>query len=156
MKNWIPIVALSAITLAAFPVASSNALNQPDEAAALAISQAYLTGISGGDLDELDALFVSGDGSSVFENASDEGTWAHYKEHHLAPEQDSVKNFKFTTKEAVAQPCGTGFLVRHAGGFSLEADGKTRNFRAAVSFALAPTEDGLRILHVHWSSREAR
>ena len=126
------------------------------QAAALDVATAYLAGISGGDLDELDALFVGGDASTVFENSSNEGSWAHYKEHHLAPEQESVKNFTFTTDESVAEACGDAYLVRTIGGFSLEAGGETHKYTAAVSFMLAPTEDGLKIQHLHWSSRAAR
>lgn len=153
MKYLIPIVLLCVVCAGAFPVQTEEA---PDEAAALVVSRAYLEGISGGDLDDLDALFVSGEASSIYENSSDEGTWLHYKEHHLAPEQASVENFKFTTAEEKAERLGTGFLVRHTGGFSLDAGGETLNYNAAVSFALAPTEKGLRILHVHWSSRKKR
>lgn len=157
MKYILLLAALCTLTLAAVSAQDdTKKAAAPDEDAALAISRSYLDGISGGDLDDLDVLFMEGEASSIYENASDEGTWAHYKEHHLAPEQESVKNFQFTTDKETAERCGTGFLVRHTGGFSLEAGGETRKYRAAVSFTMTPTDKGLRILHLHWSSRAAR
>jgi len=126
-----------------------------DESKALDIARAYLAGISGGnELDKLDGLFVPGDRSSVYENGSDEGDWLHYKEHHLAPEQEHVENFRFTTNKEGVERLGEGFLVRHVGGFTLDLEDETRSYRAAVSFVLVPVEDDLRILHLHWSSRQ--
>jgi SnoaL-like protein len=158
---------LFALALWTLPVGTDSSQDAPvpvaaiqddgaGEKAALEIGRAYLAGISGGDLDDLDQWFVAEEGSSIYENGSNEGSWEHYKEHHLAPEQDAVQNFKFTSKEQSVERCGDGFLVRHVGGFSLEIEGQERNYRAAVSFMLVPTENGPRILHLHWSSRQLR
>ena len=137
------------------PCAPIQEAEEPDEEDALAVGRAYVTGISGGDLDELDGLFVPDGHSSVFENASDEGSWEHYKEHHLAPEHEAVSGFLFTTKEELAERCGEGFLVRQLGEFAFELEGEARRYRAAVSYVLVPVDGGLRILHLHWSSRRA-
>ena len=168
MNHWTPAVVLCAVTLVTLPQLSATAPDSsvpletgqegkaPDEADALAVGRAYVAGISGGDLDELDRLFLPDDRSSVFENGSDEGSWGHYKEHHLAPEQEAVANFQFTTKTEHAESCGKGFLVRQIGGFTLEVDGEARTYRAAVSYLLVPAESELRILHLHWSSRQTK
>ena len=164
MTRSIARTALCAATLAALaplgtlwdalaPCAPIQEADEPAEEDALAVGRAYAAGISGGDLDELDRLFVPDGHSSVFENGSDEGSWEHYKEHHLAPEHDALGDFRFTTKEELAESCGEGFLVRQLGEFAFELDGETRTYRAAVSYVLVPADGGLRILHLHWSSR---
>ena len=127
------------------------------ETEAVEMTRAYLAGIpGGGGPDALDGPFGPGERSSIYENGSDEGTWLHYKEHHLAPEQEHAKDFRFTTKEETTERCGDGFLVLHVGGFTLEAEGQTRSYRAAVSFTVVPVDGVLRILHLHWSSRQMR
>jgi len=112
--------------------------------------------MSEGALDDLDELFVLGDKSSVYENGSNEGTWLHCKEHHLAPEQESASSFHFTVKEESAEATGEGFLVKVVGSFSVEVGEEARTYRAAVSYVLVPMEGQLRILHLHWSSRQMK
>lgn len=150
-----PLATLWPITSAISAATPQAEAPTPTEAEALEMGRAYVAGISGGELDQLDLLFLPGDASSVFENASDEGSWPHYKEHHLAPEQSSLTNFKFTTDEEHVEALGSGFLVTQLGGFTFEAGGQTRSYRAALSFALVATPDGLRISHLHWSSKPA-
>jgi len=126
------------------------------EARALDVGRAYLDGMSEGELDALDELFVAGDRSSIYENGSNEGTWLHYKEHHLAPEQEAASNFRFTLREENAEATGDGFLVKVVGSFSVRVGEEARTYRAAVSYVLVPVEDELRILHLHWSSRQMK
>ncbi len=152
-------LSLSILSTAAADLAPPSVSQSEDpagEAQALEVASAYLAGISGGDLDDLDLLFVPAERSAVYENGSDEGHWAHYKEHHLAPEQEAVENFRFATKTKAVERCGDGYVVRHVGGFTVDSSGETRSYRAAVSFVLVPAEGGLRILHLHWSSRPVR
>lgn len=124
------------------------------EAEALTIGLAYLEGMSEGALDALDELFIVGDESSVYENGSNEGTWLHYKEHHLAPEHEAASDFRFTVKEESVQALGDGFLVKVVGSFSVRVREEARTYRAAVSYVLVPVESQLKILHLHWSSRQ--
>ena len=125
-------------------------------AKALDVGRAYLAGISLGTLDSLDELFVLGDKSSVYENGSNEGTWLHYKEHHLAPEQEAAPNLQFTVKAESTEAVGDGFLVKVVGSFSVEFGEEARTYRAAVSFLLIPANDELKILHLHWSSKQIK
>ncbi len=48
------------------------------------VAAAYLSALEASDLDRAGALFA--EDSSVYETGGVEGTWQHYREHHLAPE----------------------------------------------------------------------
>lgn len=47
------------------------------------------------DVRALDALFVGEGRARVLENASDEGTWEQYRDHHLIPERKEMKGLRF-------------------------------------------------------------
>ena len=146
-------VSIAEVSIAEVSIAVED--SGADQSLALELSRAYLAGMSAGEsLDALDSLFVSDERSSVYENGSNEGTWLHYKDHHLAPEQESVKDFQFTSTSESVEPCGDGFLALHIGEFTLTANGEKLTYRAAVSFMLVQVEGELRILHLHWSSRK--
>ena len=120
------------------------------------IARAYIAGMESGDLDALTALFLSDGRSSILENASDEGSWEHYRDHHLKPEMEAAKNFRFTVEKESEERFGEAILVRQTGSFTVEVEGEMRKYRVAVSYIIA-TEDGeSRIAHLHWSSRPDR
>ena len=122
----------------------------------LAVAQAYLAGMEAGDLDALTALFIAGDRSSILENASDEGSWEHYRDHHLAPEMDVAENFRFTIADEAEEHFGDTILVKQTGTFSVDIRDETRQYRVAVSYLMVAEEHALRIAHLHWSSRPVR
>ena len=57
------------------------------------VSAAYLAAIQARDLDAAGALFTRD--STIFETGGEEGTWQHYRDHHLGPELDAIKTFEF-------------------------------------------------------------
>ncbi len=119
----------------------------------LAIARAYIAGMEAGDLDELNALFRSDGRSSILENASDEGSWENYRDHHLKPEMESAKNFMFTVVKESEERFGEAILVRQTGSFTVEVEGEMRKYRAAVSYLIVTEDNQPRIAHLHWSSR---
>ena len=118
-----------------------------------AIARAYLAGMESGDLDKLTALFLTDDRSSILENASDEGSWEHYRDHHLKPEMKSAKNFRFTLAKESEERFGEAILVRQTGSFTVDVKGETRKYRVAVSYVIVMEGEQARIAHLHWSSR---
>ncbi len=118
-----------------------------------AIAQAYIAGMESGDLDKLTDLFLPDDRSSILENASDEGSWEHYRDHHLKPEMEAAKNFRFTVAKESEERFGEAILVRQTGSFTVEVKGEMRKYRAAVSYVIVTEGDRARIAHLHWSSR---
>ena len=122
----------------------------------LVVAGAYIAGMEAGNLDALSALFISDEKSSILENASKEGSWEYYRDHHLAPEMEVVKNFKFEIAVESEKSFGDAILVEQVGAFSVDVNDETRDYRVAVSYLMVREGDGLRIAHLHWSSRAKR
>ncbi len=118
-----------------------------------AIARAYIAGMESGDLDKLTALFRTGGRSSILENASDEGSWEDYRDHHLKPEMEAANNFRFTIAKESEERFGEAILVWQIGSFTVEVKDETRKYRVAVSYAIVTEGDRARIAHLHWSSR---
>ena len=134
----------------------AEARGSRDAADGLGIARAYLDGMERGRLEALDRLFLSDGRSSVFENASDEGSWEHYRDHHLRPEMESVGNFKFVVTDEKADLFDSTILVRQVGGFTFQVGEEIRAYRAAVSYVIVEDAGELKIAHLHWSSRPKR
>ncbi len=145
-------VVLCAATLA---VATAFAVNQPVEHAPVgkAIARAYIAGMEAGDLEKLNALFLDENRSSILENASDEGSWEHYRDHHLKPEMQAAQNFRFKIAKESEERFDTTTLVRQTGSFTVEVRGEQRRYRVAVSYVIIAENGEHRIAHLHWSSR---
>ena len=122
----------------------------------LSIARAYLTGMEYGQLDALDRLFLPEGRSSILENASDEGSWEHYRDHHLKPEMQSATDFKFAVSDEKLERFGATVLVRQVGTFTVRIGEELRAYRAAVSYVMIEDAGMLRIAHLHWSSRPQR
>ena len=101
----------------------------------------------------LSALFIADGKSSILENASNEGSWEYYSEHHLAPEMEAVKAFKFDIAQESEKPFGDTILVEQTGTFTIELNDETLHYRVAVSYLLTHENHQLKIAHLHWSSR---
>ena len=119
----------------------------------LSIARDYLKGMEAGQLDGLDRLFLPDGRSSVLENASDEGSWERYRDHHLKPEMESATNFKFTVTDEKAERFGSAVLVRQIGRFTVQVEQEVRAYRAAVTYVIVEDTGELKIAHLHWSSR---
>ncbi|MBL4810451.1 MAG: nuclear transport factor 2 family protein [Phycisphaerales bacterium] len=126
---------------------------KPAQTPGLAIAHAYIAGMEAADLDALSALFLADGKSSILENASNEGTWEYYSEHHLAPELEVVKAFKFDIAQESEKTFGDTILVEQTGAFTIEINDETLNYRVAVSYLLVHENHQLKIAHLHWSSR---
>ena len=122
----------------------------------LRIARAYLKGLEQGKLDGLDRLFLAGQRSSILENASDEGSWERYRDHHLGPELKETSGFKFTVSKEVEDHFGSAVVVRQVGKFSLKAGEEDRSYKMAVTYVMVEDSGALKIAHLHWSSRAAR
>ena len=118
------------------------------------IASAYLDAMESGDLDAAEALFASQ--SSVFESGSDEGTWQHYREHHIGPELAEFEAFTITRRkpEAYTSRDGSMAFVTWTIEYRIQLhDGRTIESRGVVSFVMQLEGAEHRIRHLHWSSR---
>ncbi len=122
---------------------------QPQDVAA-----AYFAALQAPDLDAAGALFAGE--SSIFETGGVEGTWQHYREHHLGPEVDAIAAFTIRPKEpeVTTSEDATLAVVTWPIEYTISLkDKRTIESRGTVTFVLVRVESSYSIRHLHWSSR---
>jgi ketosteroid isomerase-like protein len=122
----------------------------------IATASAYLDAMESGDLDAAERLF--GRASSIFESGGQEGTWKHYREHHLGPEIDAIKAFEVSRGEPESDESADGQMAFVAWPieYRIELEDRTIESKGTVTFVLIHGDDGFKIRHLHWSSRPKR
>ncbi len=123
---------------------------------AISLAREYIRGMAAGKLEALNTLFLPNARSWVLENASDEGSWEHYRDHHLAPELKETPDFKFTIEKEAEDRFGSTAVVRQIGRFVVKVGEETKAYRAAVSYVVVEEAGAPKIAHLHWSSRPER
>lgn len=124
--------------------------------AAVRLARAYLAACGRADVEALNALFLDRGRATVSENASDEGTWETYRDHHLLPELKEMPGFVLTVAKEDVREFGSTSIVRHAGSFSVPDPNHPdapRKFLAAVTYVVVDDGGAPKIAHLHWSSR---
>ncbi len=133
-------------------VAAINAGSNP----ALKVARDYLAACAKSDVGALNALFLDKGRSTVSENASDEGTWETYRDHHLMPELKGMPGFVMTMVKEDVQNFGTTSIVRQIGSFTVPDPNHPdapRKYLAAVTYVVVDDGGTPKIAHLHWSSR---
>jgi hypothetical protein len=136
-------------------IAAINAASSP----ALKVAREYLTACGKTDANALNALFLDKGRATVSENASDEGTWETYRDHHLLPELKEMPDFKMILTKEDMQTFGTTTIVRHIGSFTVPDPNHkelTKKYLAAVTYVVVDEGGTQKIAHLHWSSRPER
>lgn len=131
----------------------------PNDSAAVITARAYLRACDSADVDALNALFLDGGRATVLENAGDEGTWEHYRDHHLLPELAELRGIRFALDSEAEQVFGTTSIVRHIGSFTIpnpNSPNEPRKILSAVTYVVVTEAGKPKIAHLHWSSRAAR
>ena len=121
------------------------------------MAAAYFAAIQASDLDAAGALFAGE--SSIFETGGVEGTWQHYREHHLGPEVDGIADFVITLRdpEVTASADATLAVITWPIEYTISLkDERTIRSRGTVTFVLVQENGAYKIRHLHWSSRRAR
>jgi len=126
---------------------------------AVKVARAYLAACGSADVQALNALFLSDGKASVLENASDEGTWETYRDHHLVPEMKEMPDFKMVVEMEDVQTYGSTSIVRQVGHFMVTDPNHKelqRKILSAVTYVIVDNAGTPRIAHLHWSSRAAK
>jgi ketosteroid isomerase-like protein len=97
--NLLPLTAIIVVSL--FTVNLSAQKNQRDKQAVLQVMSQYKNAVESLNAKETPNLFSND--SQVFESGGVEGNYAHYLEHHLGPELNYFKSFKFNNYKAEVQ-----------------------------------------------------
>ena len=148
----LPMTLAVAITLAASLTWAQSIAPSPTD-----VARNYLLALDNNDLDTAGALFA--DESSIFENGGNEGTWSHYREHHLQPEVESIVSFKTTLGEpdVASSKDGTMAVVTWPIEYHIELnEDRSIDSKGVVTFVLVRVEERYRIQHLHWSSRRMK
>ena len=149
MRAWI---------LVAFaPVLTIALADEGTPLAPTAVAAAYLDAMESGDLNAAEKLF--GSSSSIYESGGQEGTWQHYREHHLGPEIDAVESFTISRGESESHKSRDGSMAFVAWPIEYRIvlkDDRTVESKGTVTFVLVGGDDGFRIRHLHWSSRRKK
>ncbi len=153
------VTAIDAAVKAKPQVAATNV--QPDAAAlasnpAVTVARAYMAACTKSDATALNAIFLDKGRATVSENASDEGTWETYRDHHLLPELKEMPGFVMTATKEDVQTFGTTSIVRQIGSFTVPDPNHkelTKKYLAAVTYVVVDEGGTPKIAHLHWSSR---
>lgn len=89
------------IFVSLFTVNLSAQINQTDKQAVLQVMSQYKNAVES--LNAKETLNLFSNDSEVFESGGVEGNYAHYLEHHLDPELNYFKSFKFNNYKAEVQ-----------------------------------------------------
>ena len=130
----------------------ARAQDQPDTP--IGIADAYLEAMENSNLDRAEALFA--DESSVFESGGVEGTWQHYREHHIGAELEEIASFTIAKGDASAEESADGGMAFVAWPIEYDIelkDGRMIESKGTVTFVLIREDGEYRIRHLHWSSR---
>ena len=147
-------IALSVAVLVSMMLTNGLASGDEGESPRV-VAAAYLSALEASDLDGAGALFAQD--SSVYESGGVEGTWQHYREHHLAPEIDAIDSFSIVRQEPEIGQSEDGSMAFIAWPieYTIELSDRTIHSKGTVTFVLVREEDEYRIRHIHWSSRRA-
>ncbi len=119
-----------------------------------AVAEAYFDATTTSDLDAAGKLFARQ--SSVYETGGVEGSWEHYREHHLAPEIDAIESFTLKKKEPEIVKSGDGSLAFVAWPIEYTIvleDERVIDSKGTVTFLLVREDGQYKIRQLHWSSR---
>ena len=150
------LLGLAVLTVASLALIAQSRPSDSSPANGLSLARAYIKGMETGRLDELDGLFLPDGKSNILENASNEGSWEHYRDHHLKPEMEATSNFRVDITDEAETRFGSTILVRQVGTFSMEVKGELRKYRMAVTYLIVDHAGKPKIAHIHWSSRPER
>lgn len=152
MKNltlWVAVATLAA------PLAGQQTAPSPTQPTTpTEVASDYLDTMDTADLKRAESLFAKE--SSIFEAGGVEGTWQHYREHHIGPELAEFSSFKTTKGKPEEELSADGSMAMVAWPVEYRIvlkDGKAVESKGTVTFVLVREGGAYKIRHMHWSSR---
>lgn len=148
-------ICILAAALAAAPLAAQTDARGAKPTTPTEVASAYLDTMDTADLDQAESLFAKE--SSIFEAGGVEGTWKHYREHHIGPELAEFSSFKTTQGKPEEELSADGSMAMVAWPIEYRIvlkDGKTVESKGTVTFVLVRESGAYKIRHMHWSSRK--
>lgn len=144
-----------AIGLALVMAIPAHAAVTPDYQAATATLAEYQQAIEKRDLSGIEALFAPD--AEIFESGGIEGNFAHYRDHHLAPELKAFKSFAFKDYKVSVRGEGNVAIATETYRYTIVlANGETVERTGVATSVLKWTDGKWRIISLHSSSRKPK
>lgn len=143
----------SLVLLGVFLGGVLRAAEDPDVAAIKAVLASYKTALENRDAAPAAKLFVPD--SQVFESGGNEGTFAHYLEHHIGPELAEFKEFTFRdySVDVHLDPPFALTTETYIYKIVLKADGRVVERRGVATSVLKKNNGEWKFIQTHTSSR---
>lgn len=154
MRTTLVAMLLLALTAAAHEPAkkpaATPATNASDPVAAVLLRNAQ--GFETGDLAMLNTIWANDEGVTVFESGYANYGWADYRDHHLKPEIDEMKNVKYQLTDIKTRVSGNTAWATFK--YALSADLKERHVDAngLGTAVLEKRGNDWKIVHWHTSA----
>lgn len=143
------------IGLALVIAVPAHAAPAPDYQAATATLAQYKQAIESRDLTGVDALFAPD--AQIFESGGIEGNFAHYRDHHLAPELKAFKSFAFRDYMISVRGEGDVAIATETYSYTIVLPSSETVERDGVATSVLKWTDGTwRIISLHSSSRKPK
>lgn len=143
------------IGLALVIAVPAHAAPTPDYQAATATLAQYKQAIESRDLSGVEALFAPD--AQIFESGGIEGNFAHYRDHHLAPELKAFKSFAFKGYKVSVRGEGEVAIATETYSYTIIlASGETVERDGVATSVLKWTDGKWRIISLHSSSRKPK
>jgi uncharacterized protein (TIGR02246 family) len=142
------------IALAFVCVGLGTTASAADEAAAVrAVIAQYAKGLETGDMAALEKIWAQDDATSVAEAGSFNHGWADFRDHHLRPEIEGMKNVKFLTEDLRVHVNGKLAWVTFNYKMSGESKGRAFDNTGAATMVLEKRGKAWLIVHQHTSAK---
>ena len=135
---------------------SWSAFAQADKDQVQEVMLSYNSGIGTLSVDGLSDLFA--EESAVFESGGSEGTFGHYLEHHLKPELEEFKSFKFSDYEIIITVDLPYAFTTETYNYTivLAEDGRIFEQKGVATSILKKIDGHWKIIKTHSSSRSKK
>lgn len=146
-------LALALVVVAATTPPAAGQTGDADVQAVRTLLESLAGYAQAGDLDAMGTLYAPGPGVHIIEGAGVNHGWEDYRDHHLAPELESFKNFEY--RYFAIEPVVRGDLAYSAFRYDLKADTPSGHVEAEGrgTAVLERTDQGWKIVHMHTSGR---
>lgn len=146
---------VAVIGLALVMAVPAHAAATPDYQAAAATLAQYKQAIESRDLSGVEALFSPD--AQIFESGGIEGNFAHYRDHHLAPELKAFKSFAFRDYKVSVRGEGEVAIATETYNYTiLLTNGETIERAGIATSVLKWTGGKWQIISLHSSSRKPK
>ena len=146
---------MGAIGLALVMAIPAHAAGTPDYQTATATLAQYKQAIENRDLSGVEALFAPD--AEIFESGDIEGNFAHYRDHHLAPELKAFKSFAFKDYKISVRGEGDVAIATETYRYTIAlANGETVERAGVATSVLKWTGGKWQIISLHSSSRKPK